>query len=222
MNVTQAVLDRHAVRAFKPTAIEAIVVRELIETAKRAPSGGNLQPWRVYALSGDSLARFKAIVALKLAEGIRGEPPEYAVYPPKLWEPLRTRRSEAGTRRYAALGATRSDENQRLLEQQNYAFFGAPVGLFFCLDRRVGPPQWADVGMYMQTLMLLAVERGLASCPQEVWSNWPITIADFLRLPSDHMVFAGMSLGYEDTEHAMNGYRTDRESFDSFAEMIGF
>lgn len=222
MNVTQAALSRHAVRAFKPDAIDVRVVRELIETAKRAPSGGNLQPWRVYALAGDPLAQFKAIIARKLANGIRGEPPEYAVYPPDLWEPLRTRRREAGAKRYAALSATRSDENQRLLEQQNYAFFGAPVGLFFCLDRRVGPPQWADMGMYMQTLMLLAVERGLATCPQEVWSNWPITIAEFLRLPSAHMVFAGMSLGHEDPEHPLNGYRTDREPFDGFAEMIGF
>lgn len=222
MNVTQAVLDRHAVRAFKPDPVAGLVVRELIETAKRAPSGGNLQPWRVYALAGEPLAQFKATIARKLDAGIRGEPPEYAVYPPKLWEPFRARRREAGARRYAALGATRSDENQRLLEEHNYAFFGAPVGLFFCLDRRVGPPQWADVGMYMQTLMLLAVERGLATCPQEVWANWPITIADFLRLPSDQMVFAGMSLGNEDTEHPMNSYRTDRESFDNFAEMTGF
>ena len=222
MNVTQAVLARHSVRAFKPDPVDGHVVRDLIETAKRAPSGGNLQPWRVYALAGEPLGQFKAIVARKLAEGIRGEPPEYAVYPPGLWEPLRARRREAGKQRYAALGAARSDENQQLLERQNYAFFGAPVGLFFCLDRRVGPPQWSDVGMYMQTLMLLAIERGLATCPQEVWSNWPVTIAEFISLPADHMVFAGMSLGYEDTEHAMNGYRTDRESFDNFAEMKGF
>jgi nitroreductase len=222
MNVTQAVLGRHAVRAFKPDPVAVSVVRELIETAKRAPSGGNLQPWRVYALGGEPLARFKSLIAGKLAAGVRGEPPEYAVYPPNLWEPLRTRRREAGARRYAALGATRSDEHQRQLEAQNYAFFGAPVGLFFCLDRRVGPPQWADVGMYMQTLMLLAVEHGLGTCPQEVWSNWPVTITEFLRLPDDHMVFAGMSLGYEDTGHAMNAYRTDREPFENFADMVGF
>jgi nitroreductase len=222
MNVSQAVLSRHATRAFKPDLVAGEIVREMIETAKRAPSGGNLQPWRVYALTGEPLAQFKDIIARKLAAGIRGEPPEYAVYPRGLWEPLRTRRREAGAKRYAAIGATRSEENQRLLEAQNFAFFGAPVGLFFCLDRRVGPPQWADVGMYMQTLMLLAIERGLATCPQEVWANWPLTIADFLHLPADHMVFAGMSLGYEDAGHIMNGYRTDREAFASFAEMIGF
>ena len=222
MNVAEAVLSRHAVRAFKSDAVSGAVVRELVETAKRAPSGGNLQPWRVYAFSGEPLAQFKARIAGNLEAGNRGEPPEYAIYPPDLWEPLRTRRREAGARRYAALGATRSTANQQLLEQRNYAFFGAPVGLFFCVDRRVGPPQWADVGMYMQTLMLLAVERGLATCPQEVWANWPRTIAEFLRLPANHMVFAGMSLGYEETEHPMNAFRTDREPFENFAEMIGF
>ena len=222
MNVSEAVQRRHAVRAFKPDGVGADVVRGLIEGAKRAPSGGNLQPWRVYALSGDVLARFKALIATKLDAGIRGETPDYAVYPADLWEPLRSRRRAAGAQRYAALGGGRSAAAQDILERRNYAFFGAPVGLFFCIDRRVGPPQWSDVGMYMQTLMLLAVERGLATCPQEVWANWPRTVAEAVDLPPDHMLFAGMSLGYEDTDNPMNSFRTDREPFKSFAQMLGF
>jgi nitroreductase len=222
MNVTDAVLARHSTRAFTSDPVPAQLVRTLLESAKRAPSGGNLQPWRVFVLAGQPLADFKALIAAKLKAGIAGEPPEYAIYPPGLWEPLRSRRRDAGALRYAALGLPRGSDSQAELNARNFQFFGAPVGLFFCLDRRVGPPQWSDVGMYMQTLMLLAVERGLATCPQEVWSNWPATIAEFIRLPADHMVFAGMSLGYEDTEHAMNGYRTDRESFGNFAELRGF
>src|SRR4051794_11490714 len=172
MQVFEAVQRRHAVRAFTPDPVAPELVRDLIDAARRAPSGGNLQPWRIYALGGAVLAAFKADIAAKLAAG-RRELPEYSVYPPNLWEPLRSRRREAGARRYAAMGAQRSAATQELLERRNYAFFGAPVGLFFCVDRRVGPPQWADVGMYMQTLMLLAVERGLGTCPQEVWANWP-------------------------------------------------
>ena len=135
---------------------------------------------------------------------------------------MRSRRRVAGSMRYAALGLPRSDESHRMLSVQNFQFFGAPVGLFSCLDRRVGPPQWADVGMYMQTLMLLAIDHGLATCPQEVWANWPKSIAEYLRLPDELMHFAGMSLGYEDAGAPINQFRTEREAFEGFAQMSGF
>ncbi len=124
---------------------------------------------------------------------------------------------------YASVNIPRSDRAARLqLIKQNFAFFNAPVGLMFCLDRRVGPPQWADLGMYMQTIMLLAVERGLATCAQESWSQWPLTIAEFLELPSEEMVFAGMALGYADRSASINTVRTRRESVDVFARLLGF
>ena len=222
MDVTEAVLRRRAIRAFKPDPVDSAMVREMIETAKRAPSGGNLQPWRVHVLGGPALAEFKAIIAAKMDDGQFREPPEYDFYPKNLWEPLRNRRRVAGEQRYAALGLTREENGQEKLTPMNFQFFGAPVGLFFCLDRRVGPPQWSDVGMFMQTLMLLAVERGLATCPQEVWANWPKTVASFLKLPDDHMLFAGMSLGYADETAPLNSFRTDREPFENFAEIRGF
>ena len=223
MNVSDAVAQRIAVRAFRPDPVPAGWVREMLEAAKRAPSGGNLQPWRVYALAGDALASFKESVRSRIEAGVMGEPPGYAVYPPDLWEPFRRRRRETGAQRYAALGASEKDPAAlRDLTIRNYGFFGAPVGLFFCLDRRLGPPQWSDLGMYMQTLMLLAVERGLDTCPQEIWSNWPGLIADYLNLPEDHMVFAGMSMGYRDPDHPLNAIRTPREPFEAFAEMRGF
>ncbi len=222
MNVSEAVAARVSVRAFKPDPVPGAVVRELLEMAKRAPSGGNLQPWRAYALTGAPLAQFRSIIAAKFATG-ETETPEYDVYPHSLWEPFKTRRRETGAQRYAVLGATDKDPAAlRDLAARNYRFFDAPVGLFFCLDRRLGPPQWSDMGMFMQTFMLLAVERGLATCPQESWSNWPVTVRAFLKLPEELMLFAGMSLGYCDPGHPLNTIRTVREPFENFAEMQGF
>jgi len=222
MNVSEAVAARKSIRGFKPDPVPGDVVRELLEAAKRAPSGGNLQPWRVYALAGAPLAEFRAIVAAKFAAG-ETEAPEYDVYPHNLWEPFRKRRRDTGAQRYAVLGATDKDPAAlKDLAARNFRFFDAPVGLLFCLDRRLGPPQWSDMGMFIQTLMLLAVERGLATCPQESWSNWPKTVRAFLDLPDELMLFAGMSLGYRDPDHPLNTIDTPREPFEVFAEMRGF
>ena len=182
-----------------------------------------MQPWRIYALAGAPLAKLKADVAGKVRAGSAGETPEYAVYPPKLWEPLRTRRREAGALRYTALGYDNKDKSGLTdLTLKNCDFFGAPVGLFFCLDRRVGPPQWADVGMYMQTVMLLAIERELDTCPQEFWASWSNTVAGHIGLADDHMLFAGMSLGYRIPDHPLNTYRTPRAPLEAVTEMCGF
>ena len=105
---------------------------------------------------------------------------------------------------------------------RNFDFFGAPVGLFFTLDRRMGAPQWCDLGMYMQTLMLLAVEAGLDTCAQEAWSVWPRTVGEALGLDADHMLFAGMALGRRDPAHPLAELRTARDPFETFAEMRGF
>ncbi len=222
MNVTQALQHRISVRAFKPDPVPGSIVREILEAASRSPSGGNLQPWRVYALTGQPLDEFRAIIAAKLAAG-ESEAPEYDVYPHHLWEPFKKRRRETGSHRYAALGVDDKDKAAlKELGDRNYRFFGAPVGLFFCLDRRLGPPQWSDMGMYMLSVMLLAAERGLDTCPQESWSNWPVSVRAFLNLPDELMLFAGMSLGYRDPDHALNRIRTAREPLEVFAEMRGF
>ena len=145
MDVAEAVEKRMSVRAFRPDAVPAETVRAILQTAHRAPSGGNLQPWRVYALTGAPLADLKTAAMAKMAQG--GEAPEYHVYPPNLWDPFRTRRYECGEDLYASIGIPREDKPARLMQMaKNAALFGAPVGLFFTLDRKVGPPQWADVG----------------------------------------------------------------------------
>jgi nitroreductase len=221
MSVATAVQRRISVRAFKPDPIDAATVRALIDDAKQAPSGGNLQPWRVHALAGAPLEALKARAAEVMAQG--GETPEYDVYPPKLWDPFRTRRYVCGEDLYGVLGIGREDKAARLTQlARNYAFFDAPVGLFFTLDRRLGPPQWSDMGMYIQTLMLLAVERGLDTCAQEFWANLPLTVAEAITLPPDHLLFCGLALGYRDEAAPINSLRTRREAFEDFAEMRGF
>jgi nitroreductase len=218
MDVSEAVSRRMSVRAFLETPVEAALVREILDIAKGAPSGGNLQPWRVFALTGAPLAEFKAIVAATPMEA-----PEYEVYPPNLWEPFRTRRFVCGEDLYRAIDIPREDRPARLWQlARNTSFFGAPVGVFFCIDRNLGPPQWSDLGMYMQNVMLLAVDRGLDTCAQEFWARYPLTVARFLDLPDDHMVFSGMAMGYRDDGHPINNWRTRRDPFETWCEMRGF
>ena len=221
MTVAEAVERRISVRAFKPDPVPAETVREILEAAARAPSGGNLQPWKVYALAGAPLAELKAKAAAKMAGG--GEEPEYEVYPANLWDPFRTRRYVCGEDLYASIGVGRDDKPGRLRQlAKNIDFFGAPVGLFFCLDRKLGPPQWADLGMYMQTVMLLAVERGLDTCAQEFWARVHGTVGDFIGLPQDHMLFSGMALGFRDETAPINTLRTRRDPFEVWGELRGF
>lgn len=221
MTVTEAVQRRISVRAFKPDPVPEALVREILEIAARAPSGGNLQPWKVTALAGAPLAELKAKAAQAMASG--SEEPEYDVYPPNLWEPMRTRRYQCGEDLYATIGIAREDKAGRLRQlAKNIELFGAPVGLFFCLDRKVGPPQWSDVGMYMQTVMLLAVERGLDTCPQEFWARVPKTVAEAIDMPDDHMLFSGMALGWRDEEAPINTLRTRRDPFAVWGELKGF
>lgn len=219
MNVSEAVARRISIRAFRPDPVSGDVVRAILQGAAQAPSGGNLQPWTVYALAGAPLAEFKA----KVAANPEGEAPEYAVYPADLWEPFRTRRFQNGEDLYATIGVSREDKAGRQRQfAKNAQFFGAPVGLFFVLDRKLGPPQWADLGMYMQSVMLLAVEQGLDTCPQEYWSRYPRTIADFLDLPDAHMVFAGMAMGRRDPDAPINSLRARRDRLEDWAQLRGF
>lgn len=219
MTVSEAVAARVSIRAFLDRPVAGEMVRDIIVRAAQAPSGGNLQPWRVYALAGAPLEALKAEVRANPF----GETPEYDVYPPNLWDPFRTRRFQNGEDLYATISIPREDKPARLRQlAKNGEFFGAPVGLFFCIDRKLGPPQWADLGMYMQTVMLLAVERGLDTCPQEYWARYPQTVAKAIRLPDDHMLFSGMALGYRDPDHPINALRASRDPFETWGEMLGF
>jgi nitroreductase len=223
VNVSEAIASRMSCRAFLPTPVPEATVRAILDTARQSPSGGNLQPWHVHALTGEPLAALLAQVRGKLHTHPRGDGSEYEVYPAALWEPYRSRRFKCGEDMYATIDVAREDRLGRLRQfARNYEFFGAPVGLFFCLDRRMGPPQWSDVGMYMQSVMLLAREHGLHTCAQEAWSVWHRTVGEFLRLPPELMLFAGMALGYRDESAPINRLRTDRAPLAEFAQLRGF
>ena len=221
MDVADAVAKRISVRAFKPDPVPVETVRDLLQAAQRAPSGGNLQPWKVYVLAGEPLAELKR--AGGAAAMSRTETPAYDIYPRDLWDPLRTRRYECGEDLYGKLEIPREDKAGRLAWfGRNLELFGAPIGLFFTLDRRVGPPQWSDCGMFMQTLMLLAVERGLGACAQEFWATLPKTVQAATGYPDEEILFSGMALGWPDEAAPINTLRTRREPLEAFATMKGF
>ena len=223
MNVSEAVRSRHSIRAFLDKPVPEALLRETIEIAARAPSGGNVQPWRIYALAGAPLAKFKARMAERLAANPVPDPLEYHVYPEHLWEPHRTWRFRCGEQMYGLVGIPREDKTQRLAWfAHNYQFFGAPVGLFYCLDRKLGPPQWSDMGMYLQNVMLLLRERGLDSCSQECWSRYSAEVRAFLNPPPELMLFCGMAIGYRDPGAPVNQLVTERASLDEFASFAGF
>jgi nitroreductase len=223
MDVREAVASRFSCRAFLSTPVPLAVVRDILGRAAHAPSGGNLQPWRVDALSGPPLEELKSLIRPRHGELPRGEGAEYPVYPTPLNEPYYGRRFEVGALLYRALGIPREDRPARLAQYaRNFEFFGAPVGLFVSIDRSMGPPQWSDLGGFLQTVLLLARAHGLHSCAQEAWTHWHKTVPPFLKLSADHILFCGIGLGFCDEEAAINRWRAPRAGVDEFATFRGF
>jgi len=222
MNVSDAVRTRRSVRAFLDRAVDPALLRELVALAARAPSGGNLQPWRVVVLGGDALGALKAEMRERLASGAPPDPEEYPIYPPNLHEPYRTCRYALGEALYARLGIPRADKAGRARQfERNYALFDAPVGLFCYIDRRMGRAQWSDLGMYLQTLMLLLREHDLDSCPQESWSTYHASVDRHASAPAEWMLFCGMAIGYADPQAPANQLVSERLPLAQFAQFIG-
>lgn len=222
MNVSEAIKSRITVRQFLDKPVAEQTVRDIIETAKRAPSGGNLQPWTVHVLKGDPLTALISDIEEKLKSGVTEEP-EYNVYPPELVDPYKTRRRIVGQQLYDLIGVPRSDTPGKLKQlARNFRFFDAPVGMFFVLHRQMEIGQFADVGMFMENIMLLAREYGLDTCPQEAWARWPQTLREHLSLSDDEMLFCGLALGYRDEAAVINELVSEREDFDNFVTLHGF
>ena len=222
-SVSEAVRERFSARAFLDRPVDRSQVEELLALAARAPSGGNLQPWHVDVLAGPALEALKARVQASLAANPKGEGTEFPVYPSGLAEPWRSRRFKVGEQLYAAIGIPREDRLARLGQfARNYDLFGAPVGLFFSIERQFGPPQWAHLGMFIQTFMLLAAERGLGTCAQEAWAAVHRTVAEALNIPESRMLYCGLALGWPDLKHPVNHWRSEREPVDRFATFSGF
>ena len=199
MNVYDAVASRRAVRAFTDEPLPRDVLKRVLGAAAKAPSGGNLQPWRIYVLTGAPLAEVKRGALTRVARGDPGDEREFEMYPAALTSPFRERREAAAAQRYAALGISRADSAAReRAVTANWSCFGAPAALFCYIDRQFGAAQWADLGMYLQTVMLLLRAEGLHSCPQLAWSVYRRAVADVVAPPDELVLFCGMSVGFED------------------------
>ena len=224
LSVSAALQKRISIRKFLPTAVPEAQVRELLEAARWSPSGGNLQPWKVIVLAGAELGAVRALARdSEVAGGKRSEEGSDPVYPPQLWEPYRTRRYQVGEDMYALLGVAREDRAGRLAHvARNFEFFGAPVGLFFVLDRRLGRAQWAHLGMFMQSLALVAVERELGTCMQEFWALLRESLHRHFALPDTDMLYCGMALGHPDPNAPVNRLRSSRVAVEEFATFRGF
>lgn len=222
MNVHEAIESRRSVRAFLDTPVDGDVIRRVLTQALRAPSGGNLQPWHLHVVGGERLLELKALIAQRLADAPDGEPREYDVYPRDLVAPYRDRRFAVGEAMYAELGIPREDRAaRRRWFARNGEFFGAPLALFCSVDRSMGPPQWSDLGMLLQSVMLLLREQGLDSCPQEYWSIFPQTLGSFLELPAQRLLFTGMAIGHADRSHPVNRLVAARAPLDEVADFMG-
>lgn len=210
MNVTEAVKERRSVRGFLPKEVPMDVLKDLALTSARAATGGNIQPWHIDIVAGAKMDELKAIMRGKL-ERRETEKPGYDIYPREMTEATKKRTFQIGEIMYGHLGIPREDKAARAQWfARNFQFFGAPAAFFVTVDRRMGPPQWADLGMYLQNLMLLAVEKGLATCPQECWAVYPDTVEAFLGTPAERMLFCGVAIGYEDPEEPANRTRAPR------------
>ena len=218
--VDAALRSRRSVRAFLPTAVTREVVQTMLEVAARAPSGTNTQPWKVHVLTG--AAKESLSKAIRTAYDDPEERPrhteEYAYYPTEWRSPYIDRRRKVGWDLYTLLGIGRSDKG-RMHEQhgRNYDFFGAPVGLIFTIDRVLEQGSWLDYGMFLQSIMVAARGRGLDTCPQAAFIQYPRIIAAQLGLAEDEMVVCGMSLGYADPAAVENTLVTEREPVSGFA-----
>ncbi len=219
MDVYEAVTTRRAVRGFTDQPVSREVLERVLSAAAWSPSGSNIQPWNIYVVTGAPLAELKKRAVERVAAGDPWDEREYEMYPQALQSPYRERRSAFGKERYGALGIARDDwDGRQRAAIANWDCFGAPAALFCYIDRDMGPAQWADLGMYLQTVMLLLRAEGLHSCPQMAWSQVRETVAEVLCPPDRLMLFCGMSIGYEDP--AVNYIRTGRAPLDETVAFV--
>lgn len=220
MNVSDAIVARKSVRQFLDKAVDKELIKDILNIAKWAPSGTNTQPWEVYVLQGQQKqALDKELISCFES----GEPAamEYHYYPEEWHQPYQSRRRECGLAMYSALNITRQDKERR--QQQwalNYSAFNAPVVLFFTIDKSLENGSYFDYGMFYQSLMLAAVDQGLATCPQAALAEYPKTVKKALGIPDNKILLCGLALGYEDTAAPVNNYRTSRIELDEFVTFV--
>ena len=220
-SVSDVVASRRSIRAFMDRTVEPELLRSILGKASLAPSGGSLQPWNAVVLTGARLERLKHETRAAMMKGPMAETLEYEIYPAELPDPWRSRRKDNGEALYASIGVARDDKAGRMTAlARNFEFFGAPVGLLLHTPKIMGKPQWADLGMWLQTVMLLLVEAGLASCAQEAWSHYPETVKRVGEIPDDHDFFCGLAIGYPDPAAAINSFENARAKLDETVRFL--
>jgi nitroreductase len=226
MTVTEAVRKRISTRGFLDKPVARKELEELLATAQRSPSGGNLQPWKVIAVAGQAKDEIVAMAQRVLAADPMGPVPgDRPVYPDlNVVAPVyNERRKRVGEMMYATVGIPKEDRAGRLRWfANNYRFFGAPVGLFLVIDRRMGHGQWAHMGMYMQTIALLAEERGWGTCMQECWARLRNELHEHFGLDEHYMVYCGIALGWPDPDEPANELYAERAPLSEVVEFRGF
>jgi nitroreductase len=220
MDVSQAVASRRSIRRFLPDPVDRTVLERVLDKARFSPSGGNLQPWNAHVLSGAALTRLINVVSEIVPRGRAAFTSEYVIYPPALDGRYEQSRVSIGEAMYNALGIARDDKRGRLAQfALNYRAFEAPVLMLIHTPRTMGPPQWADIGMWLQTVMLLLREEGLDSCAQESWAVYQHQIRACVPIPDSHILFCGLSIGHRDPDAPINKFLAPRAPID---EMITF
>lgn len=217
--VDEVIRGRRSVRAFLSTPVPRETLLEILDVAARAPSGTNTQPWKVTVITGskkEDLSRDLIETALNPARDAE-QAQEYSYYPEKWVHPYIDRRRKVGYDLYSLLEIPKGDkEGMNRQFARNYAFFDAPVGLFFTIDRILGQGSWLDYGMFLQNVMIAARARGLDTCPQAAFAKYHRIVARHLEIPDTEMLLCGMALGYEDTTRVENTLRTEREPASGF------
>lgn len=223
MNVTEAVATRRSVRAFLPDPVDRATLERVLDTARNTPSGGNVQPWNATVLTGAPLASLLASVAEVLPQGRAAHAPEYDIYPKGLGGHYETRRLAVGEALYGSLAIPRDDKMARLQWfARNFQAFGAPVLMLVHTPKYMGPPQWSDIGMWLQTIMLLLREEGLDSCPQEAWAIYSKQIRAQVAIPEDHIFFCGLAIGHRDPAAPVNNFPVPRAPLEESINFEGF
>ena len=223
MNVTEATQSRRSVRAFLDKPVDRAIIERVLTTAQRAPSGGNTQPWNAEIITGEPMRQLIDSVAKVLPDGPKSFSPEYDIYPKDLDGVYEQRRRGVGEDLYGALEIPKDNKAGRLMWfANNFRAFGAPVMMLVHTPRYMGPPQWSDIGMWLQTIMLLLREEGLDSCAQEAWAMYSKQIRATVAIPDDHIFFCGMGIGYRDAQAPVNNFDVARADIDEAINWHGF
>jgi nitroreductase len=221
--VDEAITSRRSIRAFLPEPVPRETVERILEVASRAPSGTNTQPWQVVVLTGEAKAGLtrKILAAFDDPAQAAQHTEEYQYYPTEWRSPYIDRRRKVGWDLYGLLGIGKADKAAMHAQHgRNYAFFDAPVGLIFTIDRIMQQGGWLDYGMFLQNVMVAARGRGLDTCPQQAFAPFHRIIEEHLQLPPERMVVCGMALGWADRDAVVNRLVTEREPVSAFARFV--